>query len=65
MNSILNTVTVDPRKEYGKSLYLQYAGKKGKVILDVLWVRECIKHGQLQTYQNNFAGCQVTGHPGK
>ncbi|KZS98421.1 hypothetical protein SISNIDRAFT_448644 [Sistotremastrum niveocremeum HHB9708] len=52
---------VDPRKEYGKSLYLQYAGKKGKVILDVLWVRECVKRGQLQTYQNNFAGCKVMG----
>lgn len=54
-------ILVDPHKESGQNLYRQYAGKKGKMVLDSRWVRECVKAGALQTYQTNFAGCKVTG----
>ena len=52
---------VDPRKESGQSLFRQYAGKKGKIVLDAKWAIECINTGQLQTYHTNWAGCKVTG----
>lgn len=52
---------VDPHKESGQNLYRQYAGKKAKVVLSAAWVLECVKTGELQTYQTNFAGCKVTG----
>src|SRR6266404_392144 len=54
--------TVNPRTESGQNLYRQYIGKKGKVVLDALWVHECVKAGALQTFVNNFAGCKVTGN---
>jgi len=52
---------VDPCRQSGRSLYLQYVGKKGKVVLDAHWVYKCVEAGQLQTYQNDFAGCKLTG----
>lgn len=52
---------VDSHKESGQSLFRQYVGKKGKIVLSANWVLECIKAGALQTYANNFAGCKVTG----
>lgn len=52
---------VDPRKESGQNLYRQYVGKKGKIVLSATWVIECIKAGELQTYQHDWAGCKVTG----
>ena len=52
---------VDPHQESGQSLYRQYAGKKGKIVLNAKWVIECVNAGQLQTYHNNWAGCKVTG----
>jgi len=54
-------VTVDPHRESGQSLYRQYAGKKGKIVLNVQWVHECVKAGALQTYHTSWAGCKVTG----
>ncbi|CCM00419.1 uncharacterized protein FIBRA_02449 [Fibroporia radiculosa] len=54
-------ICVDPHKESGQSLYRQYAGKKGKMVLDAAWVLECVKAGVLQTYHNNWAGFKVTG----
>ncbi|KAI6125802.1 hypothetical protein EV401DRAFT_1885878 [Pisolithus croceorrhizus] len=36
-------------------------GKKGKVVLHYRWIHECIRVGALQTFQNNWAGCKVTG----
>lgn len=53
--------SVDPHKESGQNLYRQYAGKKGKIVLSASWVFECVKAGELQTYQHNWAGCKVTG----
>lgn len=52
---------VDPTKESGQSLFLQYIGKKGKVVLDAKWVYKCVESGRLQTYQSNFANCKVNG----
>lgn len=37
----------------------QYIGKKGKAVLDMHWVHECIKARALQTFMNNFAECKV------
>ncbi|KAJ3784380.1 hypothetical protein GGU10DRAFT_428532 [Lentinula aff. detonsa] len=54
-------VLVDALKLSGQNLYRQYASKKGKIILSFHWVHECIKARQLQTFQNNWAGCKVTG----
>ena len=54
-------ITVDPHRESGQSLYRQYAGKKGKIVLNVQWVHECVKAGALQTYHTNWAECKVTG----
>lgn len=56
-----STCPVDPHKESGQNLYRQYAGKKGKIVLHYRWVHECIRLGTLQTFQNNWAGCKVTG----
>ncbi|TFK54355.1 hypothetical protein OE88DRAFT_1733019 [Heliocybe sulcata] len=55
-------IIVDPHKESGQNLYRQYVGKKGKMVLDARWIRECVKAGALQTYQTNFAGCKVNGN---
>ena len=57
----LNQSLVDPTKDSGQSLYLQYIGKRGKVVLDAQWVYKCIQAGRLQTYQSNFANCKVNG----
>ena len=57
----LTPITVDPHRDSGQSLYRQYAGKKGKIVLDVQWVHECVKAGALQTYHTNWAECKVTG----
>ncbi|TFK25250.1 hypothetical protein FA15DRAFT_668790 [Coprinopsis marcescibilis] len=54
-------ILVDPYKTSGQNLYRQYAGKKGKVILDARWIRECIRADKLMTYSTNWAGCKVTG----
>ncbi|KAI0793243.1 hypothetical protein C8Q75DRAFT_797370 [Abortiporus biennis] len=54
-------ILVDPHKESGQNLYRQYAGKKGKLVLNANWVIECVKAGLLQTYHTNFANCKVTG----
>ncbi|EIW83009.1 hypothetical protein CONPUDRAFT_152053 [Coniophora puteana RWD-64-598 SS2] len=54
-------ILVDPSKESGQNLYRQYAGKKGKIVLDARWIHECIRAGALQTYHTNYAGCKVTG----
>ncbi|KAH7888811.1 hypothetical protein F5I97DRAFT_1855699 [Phlebopus sp. FC_14] len=54
-------ILVDPHKESGQNLYRQYAGKKGKIVLHYRWVHECIRAGALQTFQNHWAGCKVTG----
>ncbi|KAL4074033.1 hypothetical protein V8B97DRAFT_1937732 [Scleroderma yunnanense] len=54
-------ILVDPHKESGQNLYRQYAGKKGKIVLHFRWVHDCIRAGTLQTFQNNWAGCKVTG----
>ncbi|TFY68788.1 hypothetical protein EVJ58_g792 [Rhodofomes roseus] len=54
-------ILVDPYKESGQSLFRQYTGKKGKIILNAKWVIECVNTGQLQTYHNNWAECKVTG----
>ncbi|CAL1707063.1 unnamed protein product [Somion occarium] len=55
-------ILVDPHKESGQNLYRQYVGKKTKIVLDANWVIECVKAGELQTYQTNWAGCKVTGN---
>lgn len=54
-------IPVDPHKPSGQSLFRQYANKKGKVVLDARWIRECIKAAQLQTFATNWAGCKVDG----
>ena len=53
---------VDPHKPSGQNLWRQYAGKKGKLVLDARWVHKCIKEGQLHTVHSNWAGCKVTGN---
>jgi hypothetical protein len=53
--------TVDPHKESGQNLYRQYAGKKGKIVLNARWVHECVKAGALQTFHSNWANCKVLG----
>lgn len=55
-------ILVDPQKPSGQNLWRQYAGKKGKLVLDARWVHECIKAGQLQTVHSSWAGCKVTGN---
>ena len=52
---------VDPHKSSGQNLWRQYAGKKGKLVLNSHWIHECVKAGQLQTFHTNWAGCKVTG----
>ena len=52
---------VDPLKESGQSLYRQYVGKKGKIVLNAQWVIRCVEAGALQTYHSNFGDCKVTG----
>ncbi|KAF9010703.1 hypothetical protein BDQ17DRAFT_1346730 [Cyathus striatus] len=54
-------ILVDPHKESGQNIYRQFIGKKGKLVLDARWIRECIKANQLQTYVTDWAGCKVTG----
>ncbi|KAI0655972.1 hypothetical protein C8Q70DRAFT_922742 [Cubamyces menziesii] len=54
-------ILVDPHKESGQSLYRQYAGKKGKIVLSAQWVLRCVEARALQTYHTNFGGCKVTG----
>ncbi|KAJ7497263.1 hypothetical protein FB451DRAFT_1210674 [Mycena latifolia] len=54
-------ILVDPHKSSGQNLFRQYANKKGKVVLDARWIRECIKAAQLQTFANDWAGCKVDG----
>ena len=54
-------ISVDPHKESGQNLYRQYAGKKGKIVLNARWVHECVKAGVLQTFHSNWAGCKVDG----
>ncbi|KAG6885374.1 hypothetical protein C0993_002513 [Termitomyces sp. T159_Od127] len=54
--------TVDPYKVSGQNLWRQYAGKKGKIVLDSRWVHECIKANALQTFHTNWAGCKVVGN---
>ncbi|KAJ7346578.1 hypothetical protein DFH08DRAFT_868642 [Mycena albidolilacea] len=54
-------VLVDPHKRSGQNLYRQYANKKGKIVLDARWIRECIKAAALQTFATNWAGCKVDG----
>ena len=52
---------MDPHKESGQNLYRQYAGKKGKIVLNARWVHECVKAGALQTFHSNWANCKVLG----
>ncbi|KAJ3513439.1 hypothetical protein NLJ89_g2945 [Agrocybe chaxingu] len=54
-------ILVDPHKPSGQNLWRQYAGKKGKIILDARWVHECVKANQLHNFHTNWAGCKVTG----
>ncbi|KAF8232173.1 hypothetical protein L208DRAFT_1273288 [Tricholoma matsutake] len=54
-------ILVDPHKSSGQNLWRQYAGKKGKLVLNSRWIHECVKAGQLQTFHTNWAGCKVTG----
>ncbi|KAG6832839.1 hypothetical protein H0H87_000193 [Tephrocybe sp. NHM501043] len=54
-------ILVDPHKASGQNLWRQYAGKKGKIVLNSQWVHECIKANALQTFHTNWAGCKVTG----
>ncbi|CAA7260587.1 unnamed protein product [Cyclocybe aegerita] len=54
-------ILVDPHKPSGQNLWRQYAGKKGKIILDARWVQECVKANQLHNFHTNWAGCKVTG----
>ncbi|EJD03052.1 uncharacterized protein FOMMEDRAFT_140811 [Fomitiporia mediterranea MF3/22] len=54
-------ILVDPHTESGQSLYRQYAGKKGKIVLSYQWIHECIRANELQTYHTGWAGCRVTG----
>ncbi|KAK7057222.1 hypothetical protein R3P38DRAFT_2840037 [Favolaschia claudopus] len=54
-------ILVDPHKRSGQNLYRQYANKKGKVVLDARWIRECINTAALQTFATNWAGCKVNG----
>ncbi|RDX44846.1 hypothetical protein K466DRAFT_535700 [Polyporus arcularius HHB13444] len=54
-------ILVDPHKESGQSLYRQYVGKKGKLVLNAQWVIRSVEAGALQTYHTNFGGCKVTG----
>ncbi|KAG7091067.1 hypothetical protein E1B28_010124 [Marasmius oreades] len=55
-------ILVDPLKPSGQNLFRQYSGKRGKIVLDVRWISECIRAGQLQTFHTNWAGCKVTGN---
>lgn len=52
---------VDPYKESGQALYRQYVNRKGKLVLDARWIFECVKHGQLQSFKANWAGCKLDG----
>ena len=52
---------VDPHSESGQSLYRQYAGKKGKLVLGYRWIDECIEKNKLQAFAENWAGCKITG----
>ncbi|KAJ7287567.1 hypothetical protein C8J57DRAFT_1284301 [Mycena rebaudengoi] len=54
-------ILVDPHRRSGQNLFRQYATKKGKVVLDVRWIRECIKADQLLTFASNWANCKLTG----
>ncbi|KAG5641274.1 hypothetical protein DXG03_005586 [Asterophora parasitica] len=54
-------ILVNPHKASGQNLYRQYAGKKGKVVLNARWVHECIKSNALQVFHTNWAECRVTG----
>ncbi|KZT11070.1 uncharacterized protein LAESUDRAFT_672779 [Laetiporus sulphureus 93-53] len=54
-------ILVNPHRESGQSLFRQYVGKKGKIVLDAKWAYECVKAGAVQTYQDDWAGCKVTG----
>ncbi|KAL0574704.1 hypothetical protein V5O48_007262 [Marasmius crinis-equi] len=55
-------ILVDPLKPSGQNLFRQYAGKKGKIVLDARWIKECIAAGRLQSYHTNWAGCKVIGN---
>ncbi|KAJ6499334.1 hypothetical protein C8R45DRAFT_982028 [Mycena sanguinolenta] len=59
--SAVTYILVDPHRPSGQNLYRQYANKKGKVVLDARWIRECIKLAALQTFATNWAGCKVDG----
>ncbi|KAF7315407.1 Phytanoyl-CoA dioxygenase [Mycena indigotica] len=59
--SAIPYILVDPRKQSGQNLFHQYSSKKGKIVLDARWIRECIKAGQLQTFAHNWGGCKVDG----
>ncbi|KAJ7680289.1 hypothetical protein DFH06DRAFT_1162490 [Mycena polygramma] len=54
-------ILVNPHKRSGQNLYRQYANKKGKIVLDARWIRECIKSAQLHTFASNWAGCKLDG----
>ena len=54
-------ISVGPHKESGQNLFRQYTSESGKIVLHSRWVHECIRAGSLQTFQNNWAGCKVTG----
>ena len=58
---VFNAYAVNPHKESGQALYRQYIGRKGKLVLNARWVYECVKHGQLQTFKANWAGCKLDG----
>jgi hypothetical protein len=62
MTSIDYLDSVDPHKPSGQNLFRLYASKKTKIILNAVWVHECIKANQLQTFHVNWAGCKVTGN---
>ncbi|KAJ7462254.1 hypothetical protein B0H11DRAFT_2054788 [Mycena galericulata] len=54
-------ILVNPHRPSGQNLFRQYANKKGKVVLDARWIRECIKAAQLHTFLTDWAGCKVDG----
>jgi hypothetical protein len=52
-------ILVDPSKQSGQALCRRYAGKKGKLVLDARWIRECLRFRSLLLFHNNWGGCMI------
>jgi hypothetical protein len=53
-------ILVDPSKQSGQALCRRYTGKKGKLVLDARWIRECLRFRSLLLFHDNWGGCMIT-----